>query len=180
MARLHGTDIRIESEIGVGSTFSLRLPIATREQLAIRVRDERKQANAQFFGGASQFNVTTLVLATDALVRKTLRQNLEAHGSIVVDANGPEVVIDMLTGLLPDILLVDADTENAHLPGLLENMAADPETASIPVVVVKSLNNPYSAPTSAVKTVLYKPIVPAEIVKMLNTIAKQPSGVLES
>ncbi|MBK8025580.1 MAG: HAMP domain-containing protein [Chloroflexi bacterium] len=156
LARLHGTDIRIESEIGVGSTFSLRLPIATREQLAIRVRDERKQANAQFFGGASQFNVTTLVLATDALVRKTLRQNLEAHGSIVVDANGPEVVIDMLTGLLPDILLVDADTENAHLPGLLENMAADPETASIPVVVVKSLNNPYSAPTSAVKTVLYK------------------------
>jgi signal transduction histidine kinase len=175
LAQLHGTKIEIESEVGVGSTFSFHIAAATQEQLALAVPDERKSYNVQVFAGNSQFKTTAVILAADAILRKTLRQNLELNGSVVVEANAADEVFDLLTGLLPDFVLIDADSEQQHIPRILEQMQSDSETQSIPLIVIQSSGLITTYPVDAVQAVIKKPLSSQKVGEALQGLLQQPT-----
>ncbi len=175
LAQLHGTQIAIESEVGVGSIFSFRLATATKEQIAQAKPEDNKSLNVQVFAGDSQFKATAVILAADAAARKLLRQALETVGCVVVEANAADDVFDLASGLLPDCVLIDADTEQRHLPRIMEQMQSDPETQSIPVILIQSPNGQPSPDTDTVQAIIHKPVSTDKVGEVLGTLMQQPT-----
>ncbi|MEO0563606.1 MAG: HAMP domain-containing sensor histidine kinase, partial [Chloroflexota bacterium] len=156
LAKLHGTKIEVSSKLGQGSTFSIRFPIATSEQ----IQDEGQPADiapddAVVLDGEAM-PIGIAVLMTDHLTtRQTARRALTSENYDVVDAESFEIGYDMATALLPDVVLVDLDLVRVgELNTLLHELRDDPATAHTSVLVLGDLNE---VPPN-VATVVAKPL----------------------
>jgi signal transduction histidine kinase len=136
LARMHGGDLTVESTVGRGSTFSFAVPILVEpveEQPEIPPATLAKPLATVPEGVAP---IYTILLAEDEVsMRDVMRRALENAGHVVVDVQDGADVLDMATGLLPDLIILDVRLPNVDGWHILESLKQDPETASIPVVV---------------------------------------------
>lgn len=170
LAQLHGSTITIETTTGLGSTFTFSLPLATVEQLAQPEDDLVVMENVQLFSGNADLDMTALLVATDIAIRQQLRKTLDTYKIALVEANDAERAFDLVTGLLPDFIVMDLDTEKLDYQMLLNNLENDPETQPIPVILLAGSVAPSIDPTSLARTVVTKPFIPEEIMRVIQTV----------
>jgi signal transduction histidine kinase/CheY-like chemotaxis protein len=150
---LMGGDIRVESEAGKGSTFTVRLP-ATKED-HVPDRDEGLPV-AESWGGATPPRKTAapapgqpraplpaedrgrlvLVIDDDQGVREMMERHLTGHGFRVVTASDGYEGLELARELHPAVITLDAIMPGLDGWAVLGALKAGEDTSSIPVVMV--------------------------------------------
>ncbi|HSY49107.1 MAG TPA: response regulator [Thermoanaerobaculia bacterium] len=124
IVRQHGGELRVESIVGEGSTFSFSLPSASVQQ------DSATPA-----AGAR-----VIVCDDDPSVRETLEAMLQQHGYNVLTVDGGQELLRQVRSFRPDVILLDLFMPvmgGWHAMAALRN---DQETAAIPVVILSGLS----------------------------------------
>ena len=114
---------------------------------------------------------TVLVVDDEALIAMALEAALEDAGyDVSTAANGRQGLERLAEAPRPDLVLLDMMMPVMNGPAMLAAMAADPELAGIPVVVLSSLpEETIRARTEGVAAILRKPCTAEQV---LGAIAR--------
>ena len=161
-----GGEISVESAVAEGSTFTIELPRSAPG--AIETPAPKKESAIGTPGGELAGHAVVLVIDDDPAARDILQRHLHAEGCRAVTAANGEEGIRIAKSARPDII-----TLNIMMPGMdgwlvLQHLKADPELASIPVVMTAMLNECGLGYTLGAAEYLTKPVSREALAKVLR------------
>jgi CheY-like chemotaxis protein len=138
LCRLMGGSITVDSTLGAGTTFTVRLPasIDTPASLPVRAPTELQTGD---FGRASASRVI-LVVDDDGSIRDQMRRFLVREGYDVVTAGNGADAIKLARQVKPALITLDVLMPGADGWSVLQDLKADHELANIPVVMLTMLD----------------------------------------
>jgi len=128
---MHGGEVALDSELGVGSTFSFTIPLLAGDKPAV---EEDVTQETQF----SAEGRTILVVEDEKDIALLIRALLEKAGYMVESmASGEEAWTYLQSSSnLPDLITLDIELPGMNGFELATKMAADPKTSDIPILVI--------------------------------------------
>jgi CheY-like chemotaxis protein len=84
-------------------------------------------------------SLRVLLVDDDPSLRTLYRFNLEASGMSVVEAPDGETALELLTGGLPDVVLLDVMMPGIDGWEVAVRLAAEPRTAKLPIIFITAL-----------------------------------------
>jgi len=135
LCRLLGGDVTLESTAGVGSTFTIELPV-----VAVVAPDISSHAPSPTVD-ADGSRPDVLVIDDDAHSRDLLARTLERDGYTVVTASSGQRGIEMARSRQPAFITLDIVMPNMDGWAVLTELKEDPSTAEIPVAMVSIAPN---------------------------------------
>jgi PAS domain S-box-containing protein len=141
--------IEVESELGVGSSFTVRIPVFFAP---------RRENSAETDGGEPRTEVQVLVIDDDPNTRDLLARSLAREGySSAVAANGDEG-LRLARELRPHLIILDVLMPDMDGWSVLAALKADAELCSIPVVVVSMVEQQDTAYVLGAADYIVKPL----------------------
>jgi signal transduction histidine kinase/ActR/RegA family two-component response regulator len=129
MARMLGGDVTVRSELGVGSSFRLWVPL--------RYRDEEEVVRQDRFARIGADHAPLIVIVDDeADVRDLVTRALTTAGFAVQGVRTADAGMQLATDAKPCLMFVDICLPGRSGWELLSNLKANDDTADIPVVVL--------------------------------------------
>ena len=131
IAEIHGGEIYVESEKGVGSKFFVRLPVGCEQQSEAY--------------GVSKYKVEptcpedarkVLVVEDNAELRVYIYNNLSSQYDVRDAGNGREALQVIAEGWMPDIVITDLMMPEMDGMELIEALRNDFNTSHIPIVMI--------------------------------------------
>jgi len=180
LCRMMGGDVTVTSELGKGSTFTIRLPaegtqaaaMATPTVAPVRaaVATARKGANRN----------TIMVVDDDATARELISRYLLEAGFEVACASSGVEALRMARELKPVAITLDVVMPELDGWTVLSALKGDPDLASIPVVMVTITDEKQRAFALGAAGYLMKPIDRAHLMNLLSPwrTAAGPTRVL--
>ncbi len=150
--RLLGGDVAVESTLGEGTAFTLRLPAIMPEQRAADEPDAPAPATAE--PGQN----TVLVIDDDASQRELLTRFLEREGFAVRTAGDGRTGLEMARALRPRAILLDVMMPQMDGWSVLTALKADADLAAIPVVMASFVHEPGLANALGATDYVVKPV----------------------
>jgi signal transduction histidine kinase/CheY-like chemotaxis protein len=132
-AQMMGGDVIVESEIGRGSVFTVRLP-----RVAGQAESVAPPASAP---AATAVMPTVLVVDDDRATCELISRGLVREGFRVVTASSGEEALHLARTQRPDVISLDVLMPGMDGWTVLRSLKGDPLTASIPVVIVSMLDS---------------------------------------
>ena len=132
-SQLLGGDVRIESELGAGSTFTIELPARPDRSVAAEPSLEPAGA-ARVATGAHRSDV--LVIDDDPRARELLLRALEREGYSVATAADGATGIELARTLSPSLITLDIIMPSMDGWAVLSALKDDPATSEIPVAML--------------------------------------------
>ncbi len=133
--RMMGGDITVESEIGKGTAFTIRLPAAVAS-----MGEERAPSAAAELVLPENASVV-LVIDDDPAVHDLMRRSLAKDGFRVECARNGEEGLAMARELKPDAITLDVMMPGLDGWSVLSMLKSDPSIADIPVVMVTIIDD---------------------------------------
>jgi signal transduction histidine kinase/CheY-like chemotaxis protein len=167
--QMMGGDITMESELGVGSTFTIRLPTEVVEPKAEPVPVAKSRFEPVLKGAS-----TVLVIDDDPSVHDVMRRFLSKEGFRAETASGGEEGLRLARELRPDAITLDVLMPGMDGWTVLTALKTDPDLADIPVImltIVDDKNMGYAVGASEYMT---KPIDRDRLVAILQKYRSAP------
>ncbi|MBZ0316080.1 MAG: response regulator [Anaerolineae bacterium] len=169
-----GGDVKVESELGKGSTFTVTLPRRVIDP-TVKPPTPIQEAPApiplpvETPSASATKNVTILVIDDDSAVREMMEHYLTKEGFKVVTASGGREGLRLAKELHPTVITLDVMMPDIDGWGVLALLKADPEIGHIPVVMVTIVDDRKIGFTLGASDYITKPLR-AEI--LLKTLRK--------
>ncbi len=171
--QMMGGDVRVESEPGAGSTFTVLLPAIVESPDATEARAGVADSTA---APADETAGTVLVVDDDPAVRALLRRYLAREGFHIEEAPDGETGLRSARELHPDVITLDVMMPGLDGWSVLAMLKGDPKTADIPVVMLTILDERNVGYTLGASGYLTKPIERDQLVSMLRKHARRSEG----
>jgi CheY-like chemotaxis protein len=175
--RMMGGDISVESEYGVGSTFTIRLPadVTARKAEPTLVAESRFElAPVSPVEPPPEGATTVLVIDDDPSVRDLMQRYLSKEGFRVETASGGEEGLRLAGELRPDVITLDVLMPEMDGWAVLTALKADPELASIPVIMLTIVDDKNRGYALGVSEYLTKPVDRERLVAVLHKYRSVP------
>jgi hypothetical protein len=172
--RMMGGDIYVDSEPGIGSTFTVRLPAEIDGTQPTEDSETRDGSES----GLERENAlgTVLAIDDDSEARALLRRVLTKERFFVVEAaDGPEG-IRLARELRPDCITLDVMMPGMDGWAVLSELKADPELTEIPVVMLSILDERNLGFSLGASDYLTKPVDRDRLRDVLQRFAGSSDG----
>ncbi|HXW05373.1 MAG TPA: response regulator [Vicinamibacterales bacterium] len=157
--------ISVQSALGKGSTFTLRIPATTEASAAGAAQSSRITAPARTLPSARP---PVLVIDDDPLVHDLMSRVLAKEGFDAVCAgSGPEGLA-LARSLRPIAITLDVVMPGMDGWAVLTALKADPELAEIPVVIVTMTDDRHMGYALGAADYVSKPVDPARLAGVLR------------
>ena len=187
LARLLRGEIRVESEIGVGSIFTLYLPYScdgaayapapADADVAWTVPAEHQaqpaHATADDRALVAPGDPAVLIVEDDQYYAKSLLNQAREHNFKGIVAPQPDSALALTRDYLPSAILLDIDQPGANGLAVLERLKRDPATRHIPVHVLSQQHEREQALRRGAASYLGKPLSPARLQEEFARIQQQ-------
>src|SRR2546429_4673001 len=166
--QMMGGEIAVESQLGKGSTFTIRLPAHIEAvqpaPLLRRVRPERRAM--QPVKGS-----LILVIDDDQTVCEVMARYLEREGFVVRTATGGREGLQLARELHPAAITLDINMPDLDGWTVLAALKGDPQLADIPVVLVTIEDNRSRGYSLGATEYMTKPIDRERLISLLQDIS---------
>lgn len=135
-----GGDISVQSAVGQGSTFTVRLPLEVKESTPKRSTKEAVRVSVAPADLKERPN-TVLVIDDDPTARDLLIHYLEENGFKVLSADNGTDGLRLAREYLPAVITLDVMMPEMDGWAVLSDLKADAMLSQIPVVVVTFLHD---------------------------------------
>lgn len=162
ICQMMGGDIFVESTLGEGSTFSVRLPAKTMPEKNSQTSDFgtknfSRQETGEEADSIEQENVI-LVIDDDPMVHTQMQRAFEKEGYRILTATDGEEGLALARKHHPTLITLDILMPGMDGWTVLTELKADPEMANIPVFVISMVDNENKGYSLGASEYLTKPI----------------------
>lgn len=165
-------DITVESEVGVGTTFTIilpaQVPTTMTEDPAAPVESAQilRPRQWQMQGG------TVLVIDDDSHVRDLIARTLSKSGFEVIAASNGQEGIEAARRIRPDVITLDVMMGGIDGWEVLNQLKDDPELADVPVVMLTMVDDKKRGFALGAADYLTKPIDRKRLIDLLMKYRK--------
>jgi CheY-like chemotaxis protein/anti-sigma regulatory factor (Ser/Thr protein kinase) len=159
-----GGAVAVASTPGVGTTFTVRLPVALRTP-AVEQLDLSSASAASAAG-------TVLVIDDDPAVRELMQRLLTKDGYRVLQADGGEAGLRMARSQRPDVITLDVLMPGMDGWEVLAELRSDPVLKEIPVVMATIMDEPQLGFALGAAEYLTKPLDRERLLATLRRLGR--------
>ena len=159
LVELHGGRVWVESAVGKGSRFILRIPMGTR--------------TSPVTNGTGP----VLVAEDDPALRKLFTHFLSEAGYRTDEISDGAGVVDKVKAVRPSVICLDIRMPGVDDWEIMRRLKADPATASIPIVVTTVLDDAETAFALGALAFLVKPVGRKDLLDAVANAMRTPAGV---
>jgi CheY-like chemotaxis protein/anti-sigma regulatory factor (Ser/Thr protein kinase) len=182
LAELHGGSVALESEVGKGSRFSVRIPWRTVEEDTVKPAVSEIPCSQYPLAAPMTDKLsdapTVLVIEDERSAANLITHHLESEGLRVTCMATGEQALEWLAHNRPDLITLDL-----MLPGMdgwevLSRIKQIPQLATVPVVIISILADGKRGIALGASQMLQKPVSHAELKNALAAIGILPMSGL--
>ena len=174
LCKLMGGGIRVESELGKGSTFTIRLPAIARPRNEAEQQAEQISAAALASPtaniGHAEGRKRVLVVDDDKSVLELAERLLNKEGYSVVTTDHPAGALQLARTVKPDLVMLDVLMPECDGWTVLAALRADKATAQVPVIIMSIMDERKRALDAGAASVVAKPIDRAMLLRTLTSV----------
>jgi len=174
--RMMGGDITVESSVGRGSVFSIRIPAAGAEGARPIARPPRAEHAQRLDAAVAEAPV--LVIDDDPTVRQLMVRYLEREGFVVVTADNGITGLALARELHPSAITLDVMMPELNGWTVLSALKGDPALSDIPVVLVSIVDDKQRGYMLGATEYLVKPVDRDKLVTTLRALCGIEAGRL--
>jgi signal transduction histidine kinase/CheY-like chemotaxis protein len=171
--QMMGGDITVDSRMGGGSTFTIRLPRLV-EASTTTVAAQDPLPRAQPFASPAEAPLV-LVVDDDQTMREVTSRFLERAGFTVVTASGGQEGLRLARALRPAAMTLDVMMPDLDGWTVLAALKGDPELSDIPVILMTILDEKQRGFALGAVDYLIKPVDRGRLIGLLHGLCAGPT-----
>ena len=157
LVEMMGGTLSVESEIGVGSTFIIEVP-RNCEATELEIDLNKNHEDVSFLIGDNKAAPCVLIIDDDIMLHDIVKRKFSNEAFNIVSAMNGVAGIKVAREINPDIILLDVLMPGKDGWAVIAELKADETLSKIPVIVISTLDDDFSAKALGADSFMKKPI----------------------